>query len=178
MRNYITNDNLAKISANYKCQNKGWVKSYLEIDVLSHEETDKFAVLIPNFSTHDISIEGALTWGKSGFSFELQSTILFTQVPLVSFQVHNDNCILTEEEIYDIIGFLLHCANEKVTTVPSEDYRGWHFKAPTLKALKRTINVTEKNRNNIQKHTGSGVFDPIFAKFLISHEKEGIRCFG
>lgn len=178
MRDYITNDNLAKISANYKNQNKGWVKSYFDVNSLIDETMDKFAVLIPDFDTHNISLQGSMTWGQSGFSFELKSTVKTDKTPITIFQVHNDNCKLSEENIYYVIGILLRSANEKVTTESIVDYRGYSFKSPTLKALKRTAGVTDKNQKSIKKHTDIGKFDPVFAQFLISNEDKGIRCHG
>ncbi|STX50972.1 Uncharacterised protein [Legionella busanensis] len=178
MKAYITNDNLAKISATYRHKNKGWVKSYFDLDLLLNIKNDKYAVLIPNFYNNNIAIEGSITWGKSGFSFNLESTVLSNQLPYVSFQTHNGDFQLTEECVYNIIGSLLYFANEKATVLSTKDYRGWKFKAPTLKAFPRTRTITGTNKNNIRRHTANGVFDPIFAQFLIRHEDKGIRCDG
>ncbi|CZI74358.1 TPA: hypothetical protein ACT9H1_000925 [Legionella pneumophila] len=179
MRDFITNGNLAMISATYKQEDRGWTKSYFLLDQLAHIEKDKFAFLIPNFSNNEISLNGALTWGDSGFNFLIKSTLVNSATPIIEVQQHSDIGTLQIDILHDIIGVILKLANHKITTDknlhPKEIAT---FRAPTLAAYKRHTKYTSKHQENIERHIKNKVFDKIFGEILISHLDKGLRCRG
>ncbi|MCL9682899.1 hypothetical protein [Legionella maioricensis] len=179
MRDFITNNNLAIVSATYKQEDKGWTKSYFLLDQLAHIEKDKFAFLIPNFSSSEISLQGALTWGDSGFNFLIKSTLVNSAIPIIKVKEHSNIDHLQMDILHDIIGVILKLANHKITTDknlhPKEIAS---FRAPTLAAYKRHTKYTSKQQENIERHIENKVFDRKFGEILISNLDKGLRCRG
>lgn len=171
----VSNVSIASFTAASKQLNKGWVKSYIELDALKNIQKNKFAVLVPDFLHNHILIKGSLTWGISGFSFSINTQLKGQTPPILTIFPHN-NCDIEKDVIEGIVMDLIEMANNKV--FGNQTILRGKYRAPRLKAVNRSIKISLKSRENIERFKSMGVFDHEFSMFMLRHESDGIRCDG
>ncbi len=168
----ITNDDIALINAYMKHKSKGWVKNRLHGRFFDKIPGDKFAVIIPEFNQNECIVKGAYTWGRSGFTFNIVIKLSGNYIPSIRINPH-PKCEYSQDDLNNIVYELIHTAKHKLAG--SETKERADFREPRLQAQSKSVRISQKSRDNINKFKGN-YFNVEFADFLLQHEQDGLRC--